>query len=186
MIDNQHNGKLYLPNDENLVKEQNQWLNRLYDFNQTRASESEKRQAILKQLLAEMGEDCYIEPPFYANWGGHHLHFGDRVYANFNLTCVDDTHIYIGDDTMIGPNVTLATAGHPISPSKRLAKFQSNQAITIGKNCWLGAGVIVLPGVSIGDHSIIGAGSLVTKSIPANKVAFGDTCRVICDISDDE
>ncbi|MBS7577639.1 MULTISPECIES: sugar O-acetyltransferase [unclassified Enterococcus] len=186
MVNNQHNGKLYLPNDEDLVKEQNLWLDRLYDFNHTRASQNEKRQDILEQLLAEIGENCYIEPPFYANWGGHHLHLGHRVYANFNLTCVDDTHIYIGDDTMIGPNVTLATAGHPISPNQRLEKYQFNQAITIGKNCWLGAGVIVLPGVSIGDHSIIGAGSVVTRDIPANKVAFGNPCRVVRDISDSD
>ena len=130
------------------------------------------------------GEDCYIEPPLRANWGGHHVHFGKRVYANFNLTLVDDTHIYVGDYTMIGPNVTIATAGHPILPELREKNYQYNIPVHIGKNCWLGAGVIVLPGVTIGDNTVIGAGSIVTKDIPANVVAVGNPCRVLREINE--
>lgn len=86
-------------------------------------------------MFAEIGENCYIEPPFHANFGGAHVHFGKNVYANFNLTCVDDTHTYVGDGTMIGPNVTLATAGHPILPELRARAYQYNLPISTGKNC---------------------------------------------------
>ena len=126
----------------------------------------------------------YIEPPFHANWGGKHVHFGKCVYANFNFTAVDDTHIYVGDYTMFGPNVILATAGHPILPKLRTQAYQYNMPVHIGKNCWLGAGVIVLPGVTIGDNTVIGAGSVVTKDIPSNVVAVGNPCRVLREINE--
>ena len=135
-------------------------------------------------MFAEIGEDCYIEPPFHANWGGKHVHFGKCVYANFNFTAVDDTHIYVGDYTMFGPNVILATAGHPILPELRQEAYQYNMPVHIGKNCWLGAGVIVLPGVTIGDNTVIGAGSVVTKDIPSNVVAVGNPCRVLREINE--
>lgn len=130
-------------------------------------------------MFAEMGQNCYIEPPLHSNFGGHHVHFGDFVYANFNLTLVDDTHIYVGDHTMFGPNVTIATAGHPIAPELRERGLQYNLPVHIGKNCWLGAGVIVLPGVTIGDNVVIGAGSVVTRDIPDNVVAAGNPCRIL-------
>ena len=133
-------------------------------------------------MLAEVGENCYIEPPLRSNFGGHHVHLGKNVYANFNLTLVDDTHIYIGDCTMIGPNVTIATASHPVLPELREKGYQYNVPVHIGRNCWLGAGVVVLPGVTIGDNTVIGAGSIVTKDIPANVVAVGNPCRVLREI----
>ncbi len=172
-------GELYVCSDAELTKEQTQCLERLYDFNQTRPSEGEKRQAMLKEMFAEIGEGCYIEPPFHANWGGAHVHFGKNVYCNFNLTLVDDTHIYVGDYTMFGPNVTVATAGHPILPELREQVYQYNLPIHIGRNCWIGAGAILLPGVSVGDNTVIGAGSVVTKDIPPNVVAVGNPCRVL-------
>ena len=101
--DNMHNGKLYDPNDDSVMEEQMVCLDRLYDFNQTRPSEMDKRNAIMKEMMGDVGKDCYIEPPFHANWGGKHVHFGDGVYANFGLTCVDDTHIYVGSHTLFGP-----------------------------------------------------------------------------------
>lgn len=174
-----HSGELYLPTDTELMQEQAKCLEKLYDYNMTRPSEAEKRQALLTEMFAEIGEGCYIEPPLRANWGGKHLHFGKMVYVNFNLTAVDDTHIYVGDYTMIGPNVTLAAAGHPINADLRRQGYQYNKPVRIGKNCWLGAGVIVLPGVTIGDNTVIGAGSVVTKDIPSNVVAVGVPCRVI-------
>ena len=134
-------------------------------------------------MFAEIGENCYIEPPLHANWGGKHVHFGKNVYANFNLTLVDDTHIYVGDGTMLAPNVVLATAAHPILPELRKKQYQFNLPVHIGKNCWLGAGVIVLPGVHIGDDTVIGAGSVVTKDIPSGVVAVGNPCRVLRKIS---
>lgn len=182
--DNMHKGKLYDPNDDSVMEEQMVCLDRLYDFNQTRPSEMDKRNAIMKEMMGDVGKDCYIEPPFHANWGGKHVHFGDGVYANFGLTCVDDTHIYVGSHTLFGPNVVLATAGHPMMPELRKHGIQYNMPIHIGENCWLGAGVIVVPGVTIGDNVVIGASSVVTKDIPSNSVAMGTPCRVVRQIND--
>lgn len=181
-----HNTELYLPGNEELMKEQLGYLNRLYDFNMTRSIELEKREAMLKEMFAEIGEGCYIEPPFHANFGGKHVHFGKNIYANFNLTLVDDTHIYVGDYTMFGPNVTVATAGHPILPELRKEGYQYNAPINIGKNCWIGAGAIILPGITIGDNVVIGAGSIVTKDIPSNVVAVGNPCKVLREVNEDD
>lgn len=179
-----HTGELYEPGDPNILAWQAQCLDRLYDYNMTRPAQAEKREALLREMLAEVGEGCYIEPPFHANLGGAHVHFGSYVYANFNLTCVDDTHIYVGDYTMFGPNVTLATAGHPILPELRAKGYQYNMPIRIGRCCWLGAGVIVLPGVTVGDNVVVGAGSVVTRDLPANVVAVGTPCRVLREVSE--
>lgn len=179
-----HTGELYLPNDPEILSEQQQYLEKLYDFNLTRPSETEKRQEMLKEMFAEIGEGCYIEPPFHANFGGKNVHFGKGVYANFNLTLVDDTHIYVGDFTMFGPNVTVATAGHPILPELREQVYQYNFPVHIGRNCWIGAGAVIIPGVSIGDNTVIGAGSVVTKDIPSDVVAVGNPCRVLRPISE--
>ncbi len=179
-----HHQELYFPGDEDLLKEQTRCLDRLYDFNQTRPTEEKKREALLKEMFAEIGEGCYIEPPFHANFGGRHVHFGKNIYANFNFTTVDDTHIYVGDYTMFGPNVVLATAGHPILPELREKGYQFNAPIHIGKNCWLGAGVIVTPGVTIGDNVVVGAGSVVTKDLPSNVVAVGTPCRILREVNE--
>ncbi len=179
MKEKMHTGELYLPNDEEIMREQLVRLERLYDFNQTRPCELDKRESLLREMFAELGEGCYIEPPFYANHAGAHVHFGNKVYANFHLTMVDDTHIYVGDCTMFGPNVTVATAGHPILPELREQAYQYNAPVHIGKNCWIGAGAVILPGVTVGDNTVIGAGSIVTKDIPANVVAVGNPCRVL-------
>ena len=177
-----HSEEIYFPGDEDLLKEQFAYIDKLYDYNATRPYEGEKRAQLLREMLAEVGENCYIEPPLHSNFGGHHVHLGKNVYANFNLTLVDDTHIHIGDCTMIGPNVTIATASHPVLPELREKGYQYNVPVHIGRNCWLGAGVIVLPGVTIGDNTVIGAGSIVTKDIPANVVAVGNPCRVLREI----
>lgn len=172
-------GALYVTSDEELMSVQTECLDRLYDYNHTRPTQGEKRAALLREMFAEIGDGCYIEPPLHANWGGRHVHFGKHVYANFHLTLVDDTDIYVGDYTMFGPNVTVATAGHPILPALREQVYQYNMPVVIGRNCWIGAGAILLPGVHIGDGTVIGAGSVVTKDIPANVVAVGNPCRVL-------
>ena len=179
-----HTGEIYFPNDEEIMKEQIKKLDRLYDFNMTRPTELEKRGAMLKEMFAEIGEDCYIEPPLHSNFGGGHVHFGKNVYANFNLTLVDDTHIYVGDYTMIGPNVTIATAGHPILPELREKGYQFNMPVHIGKNCWIGAGAVILPGITIGDNVVVGAGSVVTKDLPSNVVAVGNPCKVLREVNE--
>lgn len=179
MKEKMHTGDLYLPMDKEIMEEQIRCLEQLYEFNMTRPTEIDKRTAMLQEMFAEIGEGCYIEPPLHANFGGRYVHFGKNIYANFNLTMVDDTHIFVGDNTMFGPNVVLATAGHPILPELREKGYQYNMPIHIGRNCWIGAGAIVMPGVTIGDHTVIGAGSIVTNHIPSGVVAVGNPCRVL-------
>jgi len=178
-----HGQKPYSCDDKALLKEQLTCLDLLYDFNHTRPTEIKRRQEILHQFLAEIGDDCYIEPPLHANWGKH-THLGDNVYANFNLTLVDDTHIYIGDYVQIGHNVTIATAGHPIEPQRRKKSIQFNIPVHIGDNVWIGANSVILPGVTIGENSVIGAGSIVNKDIPNDVVAVGNPCRVLRPINE--
>lgn len=178
-----HSGELYDPGDDEIMQAQRQCMEKLYDFNATRPSQLEERTRLLNEMFAECGEGCYIEPPLRTVWGGRNVHFGDYVYANFNLGLVDDTNIYVGSHTMIGPNVTIATAGHPIIPCLREQVIQYNAEVRIGKNCWIGAGVVIVPGVTVGDNTVIGAGSVVTKDIPANVVAVGNPCRVMRPIS---
>lgn len=163
---------------------QQDYLELLYDFNHTCPSEEEQRQTLLKKMFADFGTNCHIEPPLHANWGGHHVHFGSGVYVNFNLTLVDDADIYIGDDCMIAPNVVITTSGHPILPILRTHNYVYNFPVTIGKNVWIGSGVHILPGVTIGDHTVIGAGSVVTKSIPSHVVAYGSPCKTVREIGD--
>lgn len=184
LIEAIHSGELYNCMDDELMAKQSSCLELQYDYNLTRPSEGKKRAELLKKMLAECGEGCYVEPPIHANWGGRNVHFGDHVYANFGLTLVDDTHIYVGSNVLFAPNVVLSTAGHPINPELRKNGYQFNAPITIGNNAWLGAGVLVMPGVTIGENSVIGAGSVVTKDIPANVVAMGVPCKVVREISE--
>ena len=179
-----HEGKIYFCNDERLMEEQLQCLDRLYDFNQTRPTELKKREEMIKEMFAEIGEGRYIEPPPYANWGGKHVHFGSYVYANFCLSLVDDSHIYVGDHVMFAPRVTVAAGTHPIHPGLRSKQAQYNLPVHIGNNVWIGANSVILPGVSIGDNSVIGEGSVVTKDIPANVVAVGNPCKVLREIGE--
>ncbi len=177
-------GMLYDPGDETIISEQFEAAEILYDFNMSRPSELEKRTQLMKCMFAEIGENCYIEPPFHANWSGRHIHIGNGVYANFNLTIVDDGEVFIGDHVMFGPNVTIATAGHPVLPPLRKRGIQYNLPIHIGNNVWIGAGAIVLPGITIGDNSVIGAGSVVTKDVPEDVVAVGNPCKVMRTINE--
>ena len=177
--DRLHSGEIYDPMDGDILEEQMRYLDLLYDYNQTRPSEGARRTALLREMLAEVGENTYIEAPFYANWGGHHVHIGKNVYANFGFTCVDDTHIYIGDYALFGPHVVLATANHPFLPELRSRGLQYNLPIHIGEGVWIGANAVVAPGVTIGDYAVIGAGSVVTRDIPPRVLAAGTPCRVV-------
>lgn len=173
-----NDGRLYDPGQTDIIKQQRQYNQLLYQLNQTSAEDLTRRTALCEKLFGSFGQESYIELPVHASWGKH-TYFGKGVYCNFNLTLVDDAMITIGDDTMIGPNVTIVTASHPIEPRQRRKKLQYNQPVKIGKNVWLGANVTILNGVSIGDNSVIGAGSLVTRDIPTNVLAYGSPCRVI-------
>lgn len=177
-------GLIYDPMDEEILKMQFPYQDKLFEFNKLKPSDIDKKQQYMNEVFAECGDNCYIELPFRANWGGHHVHFGNGVYANSNLTLVDDGHIYVGDKVMFGPNVTIATANHPIEPTLRAKGLQYNEDVHIEENVWIGAGVIVVPGVHIGKNSVIGAGSVVTKDIPENVVAVGNPCRILREISE--
>ena len=182
--DKLHTGELYQPMDPEILEKQLTYLDSVTEYNAIPHVKLQEREAKLKTMFAEIGEGCYVESPLHSNMGCRHVHFGNNVYANFNLTLVDDTHIYVGDYTMFGPGVIVATASHPILPELRERVTQYNLPVHIGRNCWIGAGAIIMPGVTVGDNTVIGAGSLVTKDIPANVVAYGSPCRVVREISE--
>ena len=177
-------GLIYDPLDPEIMKVQQPLLDGLWAFNQLKPSDEDQKQRYMHTVFAECGEDCYIELPFRANWGGAHVHFGSQIYSNFNLTLVDDGHIYVGDQVMFGPNVTVATANHPIDAVLRARGLQYNRDVVIGKNVWIGSGAIIVPGVTIGENAVIGAGSVVTRDVPPNVVAAGNPCRVIREVSE--
>ena len=169
---------LYICDDPEFVQEQSKRMDLLFDINNTRPSNLEKRNLLIKEFFEDAGEGLYIELPFRANWG-FNTHWGKNCYANFNLTLVDDNEIFIGDNCMLAPNVVIATAGHPLDPDLRSAYGQFAMPVVIGNNVWIGANTVVMPGVTIGDNTVIGAGSVVTKDIPSGVVACGNPCRVM-------
>ena len=177
-------GLIYHPGDEEVLAEQRPFQDKLWAFNQLKPTDYEKKEAYMKEVFAECGDNNYIELPFHANWGGHHVHLGSNIYMNSNTTLVDDGHIFIGDNVMFGPNVTIATANHPIDAELRYKGYQYNRDVHIGNNVWLGGHVIIVPGVTIGENAVIGAGSVVTKDIPANVVAVGNPCRVMREVGE--
>ena len=179
-------GLIYNPNLPEITGDQFVYMDKLWEFNQLKPSQFTEKERYMKEMFAECGENCYIELPFRANWGGKNVHFGNGVYANFNLTLVDDGDIYIDDKVMFGPNVTIATANHPIDPGLREKAMQYNKPVHICENVWIGAGTVIVPGVTIGKNSVIGAGSVVTKDIPENVVAVGNPCRVLREIGEHE
>lgn len=177
-------GLIYNPGDPEIMREQVVFQDKLWEFNQLKPSDYEAKQKYMHEVFASCGENCYIELPFRANWGGHHLYMGSNVYVNFNLMLVDDGNIYIGDKVMIGPNVVIATANHPIDSELRAKGLQYNKDVHIGENVWIGASTVIVPGIHIGKNTVIGAGSVVTKDIPDNVVAAGNPCKVLREVSE--
>ena len=161
-----HSGEIYFENSETL-DHQAKYRDLLFHFNHTLPSDIKKKTEIQEKLLGSIGKNSYIEPPFHANWGKN-TYIGENVYINFSLTIVDDTRVEIQDHVMIGPNVTISTASHPLDPELRLKSAQFNNPVVIEKNVWIGANVTIFPGVVIGENSVVGAGSIVTKDIPSN------------------
>lgn len=171
-------GDLYIADDPELAADSLR-ARRLQDrFNRTSADEGDERRRILEELLGGLGAESEIRPPFFCDYG-YQIRVGARVFANFGLMALDVAPITIGDDTQLGPNVQLLTPTHPVEADLRLAKWEAARPITIGANVWLGGGVIVLAGVDIGENTVVGAGSVVTRSLPADVVAVGAPARVI-------
>lgn len=174
-------GYIWKDDEENMAL-QSRCKELVKQFNSTPAGAFEEREAMLHDIFGEVGENVWFCPPMTVTVGKY-VSIGDGTYANMNLTLIDDWKITIGKNVLIGPNVTLCTTGHPIHPSHRMDGTFSFP-ITIGDNVWIGGNVFVLPGVSIGENSVIGAGSVVTKDIPANVIAVGNPCRVLREIND--
>jgi maltose O-acetyltransferase len=147
-------------------------------YHRAYVTNEDESQHFLEELIGDLGEGAYVKPPLFVDYG-ENITIGARTFINFNLTALDVAAITIGEDCQIGPNVQLLTPLHPIAPGPRRDKLEAAKPIVIGDNVWLGGGVIVCPGVSIGENSVIGAGSVVAKDIPANAVAVGSPARVI-------
>ena len=179
-------GHIYDPADPEIMALQRNCLKAMEEFNATTSNELERREQLLAKMLGKVGKNCYIEPPFHGNWGGKNLYFGDNVYANFNLTVVDDVEIIVGNNVLFAPNVTLTTANHPIAPEPRRKSYQYCKKIVIKDNVWICSNVVVCAGVTIGENSVIAAGSVVVRDIPANVVAMGVPCKVYREISKEE
>ena len=180
-------GLLFCPADPQLkkIKLHTHNLNLLY--NATFEDEIQKRDSLLEQILGQKGEDCFIQGPVYFHYGKH-TSIGNRFFANFNLTIQDDASVAIGDDCNFGPNVTIVTPVHPMLPQERRDMLRPDgspvrlcyaRPVTIGNDCWFGANVVICPGVTIGEGCVIGAGSVVTRDIPAYSFAAGNPCRII-------
>lgn len=179
-------GKLYDANyDIELVAERNHCKEVCYDYNQLRPSQKAEREQIIRQLFGSTGKDFCVEQPFYCDYG-YNIHIGENFYSNVNCVMLDGASITFGDNVFVAPNCGFYTAGHPFDVKQRNAGLEYAYPIKIGNNVWIGAGVSVLPGVTIGDNSVIAAGSVVTKDIPAGVLAAGCPCHVIRDISDND
>lgn len=170
-------GELYDASDEQLVKEREYAKALIFKFNNTTPDKEQERQEILKQLIISKGR-LKIEATFYCDYG-YNIEVGENFYANHGCIILDVNKVLIGDNVLLGPNVQIYTAGHPVDPDERLTGKEFGEPITIGNNVWIGGGTIICPGVQIGDNVTIGAGSVVTKSIPGNVVVAGNPCRVI-------
>jgi maltose O-acetyltransferase len=176
-------GELYIADDPELAADSRRALKLMERFNLSSVDEPELRRQILDELLGGFGEGSELRPPFYCDYG-RHITIGARTFVNFGLTALDVARITIGDDVQVGPNVQLLTPTHPVEPGLRRDKWEAAKPIVIEDNVWLGGGAIVLPGVTVGTNSVVGAGAVVTRSLPPNVVAVGNPARVIRTIED--
>lgn len=174
-------GEIYDSVDEELLLVQHECVERLNQFNATPDTSEglSRREELLKEILGRADNLPYIIPPIYSNWGMKNVHVGRNVVFNFGTCIVDDGPVYIGDDCMIGPGCHLVTSIHPVSPRLRRQKLQYNKPVRLGNNVWLGAGAIILPGVTIGDNSIVGAGSVVTHDVSSDTIVVGNPAKVL-------
>ncbi|WP_328343152.1 sugar O-acetyltransferase [Micromonospora sp. NBC_00421] len=171
-------GEPYIANEPEIIADLDRAARLTERFNRSSADDPEGRLAALRELLGTVGEDAWVRPPLYCDYGWQ-THLGARSFVNFNAVLLDVARITIGADVQIGPNVQLLTATHPVEPGPRRARWEAAQPITIGDNVWLGGGVIVLAGVTVGENTVVGAGAVVTRDLPPNVVAVGNPARVI-------
>ncbi|HRO48537.1 MAG TPA: sugar O-acetyltransferase [Hyphomicrobium sp.] len=170
-------GELYVADDPELVADNRRisdWLDR---YNATNTRMQAERQALLEEVFASVGAGCNIRPPFYCDYG-YNISLGRGVFLNFNCCILDVVKVTIGDMTQIGTGVQILTADHPRDPAQRRQMLEFGSPISIGANVWIGSGAILLPGVTIGDDAIIGAGSVVTRDVPPGATALGNPARI--------
>lgn len=176
-------GEPYIPMGRELFDQRQHAKEQLFLYNNLAPSKIKARNQLLKGLFKETGSRFFIEPPFRCDYG-YNIRLGENFYANYNLTILDSAPVHFGDDVLIGPNVSLFTASHPIHPEPRVAGWEFAKPIAIGDRVWIGGHTVINPGVTIGENTVIGAGSVVTKDIPANVVAVGNPCRVLREITE--
>lgn len=179
-------GLLYDANYDNVLLWEREYAKEvLYAYNLLSPKERNKKIKLLKDFLGKTGEQFIIEPPFYCDYG-YNIEIGENFYSNMNLVILDGAKVTIGNNVFIAPNVGIYTAGHPLDMGQRTQGLEYAYPINIGNNVWIGAHTAILPGVTIGDNSVIGAGSIVTKNIPADSLAVGNPCKVIRAITEED
>jgi maltose O-acetyltransferase len=171
-------GELYDPLDEELSAERTRTRLLLKALNESREDEPEQRLQIMRELIPQAGEGLWLQPPFYCDYGSNII-TGEKVFFNFNCVVLDVMQVTIGSRTLFAPNVQIYTATHPLDHRKRATGLEYAKPVRIGEDVWVGGSVVICPGVSIGDRSIIGAGSVVTRDIPDDVLAAGNPCKVI-------
>ena len=184
-IDKMLSGFLYQASDETLSIMRDQAKNLMYDYNQLRPNEHQKKDAILHKLLGQMGKNIYINQPLYVDYGKH-IAIGNDFFANYDCTLLDVAHITIGKNVMFGPKVSLLTATHPLDKTIRNEQYEYGLPITIKDDVWIGGNVVVNPGVTIGSGVVVGSGSVVTKDLPDDTLCYGNPCRAIRKLTDDD
>lgn len=178
-------GQLYSPINEELENDRNRAKDLTFDFNNLRPSQSQEKEALLKQLFGETGEHVWVEQPFHCDYG-YNISVGEHFYANHNCVILDCAKVTIGHHVFLAPNVGIYTATHPLDAETRNQFLESAKPVTIGDNVWIGGGVTIVPGVTIGDNTVIGAGSVVVKDIPSNVLAVGNPCKPVRTITPEE
>lgn len=171
-------GELYNALDPGLSQERLQTRLLIKELNESREDEEEVRKRILKELIPNAGAGLWLQPPFYCDYG-YNIIAGDKVFFNFNCIVLDVMQVKIGSRTLFGPNVQVYTATHPLDPVERASGLEYAKPVTIGEDVWIGGSAVICPGVVIGDRSVIGAGSVVTKDIPSDVFAAGNPCKAI-------
>lgn len=175
-------GELYNALDKELSRERLECRKLLKLLNDSVPEDVKERQEILKKLIPNAGKNLWLEPPFHCDYGTN-MHIGERVFFNFNCVVLDVARVKIGSRTLFGPNVQIYTATHPMNHKERATMLESAKPIEIGEDVWIGGSAVICPGVSIGDRSVIGAGSVVTKNIPSDVFAAGNPCKIIKSLS---
>ena len=178
-------GKPYKAFGDELLKERQYAKEQVFKFNSFRPNEITQRNEVLKNLLGKTKSTLFIEPPFRCDYG-YNIEIGENFYSNYNLIILDCAKVIIGDNVLMGPNVSIYTAGHPLHYEKRNQEYEYAFPISIGNNVWIGGNVVINPGIIIGDNSVIGSGSVITKDIPSDVIAMGNPCKVSREISEDD